>query len=191
MLVLNAIAGYSKLGERESLKFNEIEFGVDQLRNHMVDIPLKALSVPPWWIKRRHVPPANSQTEFDNVVQIGINSGTVDPLGTHDGLHRQDRDHWPAHLQETYYQAILGLWLVVGGLLIARWFWQMRQEVSRRKQREQELEAMNAILDRHSQALDQQRKTDPSPAWPTAMAWRPHCKGPSRNGSSTRSPSAW
>ncbi|MEO3692116.1 GGDEF domain-containing protein [Roseateles paludis] len=161
VLVLNAIAGYSKLGERESLKFNEIEFGVDQLRNHMVDIPLNALSVPPWWIKRRHVPPANSQTEFDNVVQIGINSGTVDPLGTHDFYIDKIEIIGQRISKETYYQAILGLWLVVGGLLMARWFWQMRQEVSRRKQREQELEAMNAILDRHSQALDQQRKTDP------------------------------
>jgi diguanylate cyclase (GGDEF)-like protein len=85
----------------------------------------------------------------------------VDPLGTHDFYIDKMEIIGQRISKETYYQAILGLWLVVGGLLMARWFWQMRQEVSRRKQREQELEAMNAILDRHSQALDQQRKTDP------------------------------
>lgn len=161
VLVLNAVAGYSVAGERDSLKLNEIEFGVEHLRNHVVDVPLNAMSVPPWWIKRRHMPPSRSQTEFDNVVQIGVNTGTLDPVGEHEFYLDRIEVIGQRIPKETYYQAILGLWLVVGGLMMARWFWQMRQEVSRRKLREQELEAMNAILDRHSQALDQQRKTDP------------------------------
>ncbi len=161
VLVRNAVAGYSVAGERDRLKLNEIEFGVENLRHHVVDLPLNALSVPPWWIKRHHMPPSRSQTEFDNVVQIGMNTGTRDPVGEHDFYIDRIEVIGQRIPKETYYQAILALWLAVGGLLMARWFWQMRQEVSRRKQREQELEAMNAILDRHSQALDQQRKTDP------------------------------
>ena len=87
-----------KLGERESLKFNEIEFGVDQLRNHMVDILLNALSVPPWGSSgatcRRPTARQSSTTWCRSA-----STAARWTRWARTTLHRQDRDHLPAHLQ--------------------------------------------------------------------------------------------
>jgi diguanylate cyclase (GGDEF)-like protein len=151
---------YSRLGDPNTLKFNQIEIQTSELAGPAT-IPLADFQVASWWLLEHKVPLQHSKPEFGSVAVIEIQTGTGSPQGLHrfeiSGL--EFRGKWIS--TERFYLGLLVLWLTVifGGLL--RRLWGLRAEVERRRAREGELVELNRLLDVETRALALEARTDP------------------------------
>lgn len=153
---------YSKPEVLDSTKYNQIVFSADLARSDQpLDFSMGNFFVANWWFERYGLKPSMAQPQFDNIVILEVQTGSNHQLGEHRFRLEKVELEGQVLATETWYQAIMGTWLVLAlGFLGARVV-TMKGELRRKNEREQELVEINTLLDSRSRQLEEQAKTDP------------------------------
>lgn len=150
---------YSRPEDPITTKFNQIEFS-KSLTGAVVDLPLRDFYVANWWMTAYEVPPDLSRPQFDNVVVIEVQTGT----GRAPGMHRFRLSRIELvgrHFSDAQlYLAILLAWLALVSAYVGRRLVMMKREIDKRREKEAELLAINAMLDARSQVMEHESRTD-------------------------------
>ena len=150
---------YSSPDSHVSTKYNQVEFNVNLLSDY-VEFSLQDFFVANWWLRDLDIPPKLSHPQFDNIVDIDIQTGSGISLGRHE--FQLKRIEFIGRLMSTsdWYLCIILVWLVfILGFLVMRVI-ALRKDLRLQRQREHELLEANALLDKHLQQLERTAKTD-------------------------------
>ncbi|MES2441229.1 MAG: GGDEF domain-containing protein [Pseudomonadota bacterium] len=117
----NFDARYSTPGVGKSGKFNKVEFPAESGKVQTVDFNLSDFSVADWWLRDSAVPPKLSHPQFDNIVSLDFQTGTIPALGTHRFEVREITLRKAALTSAQWYLMLLGIWVVlIGAFLVYR-----------------------------------------------------------------------
>jgi diguanylate cyclase (GGDEF)-like protein len=151
---------YSKLEDTSSTKYNQLEFSTDMLKNHMVEFSLSDFFVANWWVTNYKIPPELSHPQFENTTIFEIQTGNANALGEHHfKLHRVELIGQKVST-ERWYLIILLTWLCIFIVFLAYRVALLTKEVRLERQRARELAEVNAVLDVHTQHLEEKTKVD-------------------------------
>ncbi|MES1196781.1 MAG: GGDEF domain-containing protein, partial [Steroidobacter sp.] len=151
---------YSRLEDTSSTKYNQIEFSTDLLKNHMVEFSLSDFFVANWWVVNYKIPPELSHPQFENTIIFEIQTGNSSALGEHHfKLHRVELIG-QQFTTEKWYLIILVSWLCIFIAFLSCRIFLLTKEVRLERKRARELVEVNALLDAHTQQLEEKTRTD-------------------------------
>jgi diguanylate cyclase (GGDEF)-like protein len=159
MYLRNWNPAYSRTGDTNSLKFNQIEMLTSELRSPSV-IALSDFQVASWWLLEYKVPLSLARPEFGSVSILEIQTGTGAPAGMHRFEVRRIEFVGQWLPTERFYLGLILLWLAVILADLLRRTWGLRREVEERRGRERELVQLNRLLNIESREFETQARTD-------------------------------
>lgn len=160
LFLRNFDARYSRVEDPLSTKFNQIEFSPSSLVDGL-EVSLRDFYVANWWMSAYDIAPQLGHPQFDNVVSIELQTGTVPALGEHRFRLRSIELEGQRISSEQLYLGLVLAWLaLIMGWVLHRLL-ELKRELSQRRQREAELLQVNAVLDARSRKLETRAQTDP------------------------------
>lgn len=151
---------YSRVEDTSSTKYNQIEFAVDRLKDRAVEFSLNDFFVSNWWITDYKIPPELSHPQFENTTIFEIQTGVNNAIGEHHfKLHRIELIG-QQFSTERWYLIILVTWLCIFIAFLGYRIFSLTSEVRLERKRARELSEVNALLDAHSQQLEERTKVD-------------------------------
>ena len=151
---------FSKVEDTSSTKYNQIEFSTDMLKNRMVEFSLSDFFVANWWVVNYKIPPELSHPQFENTIIFEIQTGNSNALGEHHfKLHRVELIG-QQFTTEKWYLIILVSWLCIFIAFLSYRIFLLTKEVRLERKRGRELVEVNALLDAHTQELEEKTRTD-------------------------------
>jgi diguanylate cyclase (GGDEF)-like protein len=124
---------YSKPGDGKSQKFNKVEFPAESGKVQTVDFALSDFSVADWWLRDSAVPPKLSHPQFDNIVALDFQTGTVPALGHHRFEVREITLRKAALTSAQWYLMLLGIWVVLIGAFLVHRIRNLKNELVKRQ----------------------------------------------------------
>ncbi|MDN4501112.1 GGDEF domain-containing protein [Alteromonadaceae bacterium BrNp21-10] len=151
---------YFVLGDITSTKYNIVEIPVDQLSQNGLTIEMKNLSVADWWLTSHKIPLALSNTEFNDVLYIEIQTGSQ----TRQGLHQVQLQKivWEGSwlTQAALYKIIIVTWVVcILSLLIYR-IVTLNLQLKKNQRYQDELLSINELLSLKNKKIEDLANTD-------------------------------
>jgi len=112
---------YSKPSRPETDKYNQLDFAVRQGRQR-IEIPIKALRVPDWWVTQNQVPRSLANPQFTNIVAIELTTAMTPPAGHYRAQINGIAFHHSILSTEQWHLAIFGVWtaLILAFLALRR-----------------------------------------------------------------------
>ena len=151
---------YSRADDPISTKFNQIEFSPDA-GEVTLEVAMRDFYVANWWMSAYKIAPQLGHPQFDNVVSIELQTGTVPALGEHRfQLHSIELQGQRISTEQLYLGLVVGWLVLIVGWIMHRLFG-LKRELFRRRQREAELLQINAVLDARGKQLEARAQTDP------------------------------
>lgn len=153
-------SAYSRPDDPLSTKFNQIEFAAHAGEIDL-QVSMRDFHVANWWMTAYEIAPQLGHPEFDNVVSIELQTGTVAALGEHRfKVHSIELVGQRISTERLYFGLVVAwLGLIVGWIVYRLVL--LKQELSHRHRREVELLQINALLDARSRQLEEVARTDP------------------------------
>ncbi|MAN50415.1 MULTISPECIES: GGDEF domain-containing protein [unclassified Marinimicrobium] len=153
---------YSKRYVNDSTKYNQIEFDADLAKGGAwLEFSMADFFVANWWFQRYRISPDMAHPQFDNIVVIEVQTGSTGIPGEHRFTLSRIELTGQVISTEQWYQILVAVWLMAALAFLAVRTWRLKQELSLRHAREQELLQVNQLLDSRSRALEDKAKTDP------------------------------
>lgn len=156
----NFNADYSHLGDDGSLKYNSIEF-YGKKTAYPVEIPLANLQVPTWWLVAKEIPIDKTGTDFSNIHALDIATGSGVKPGTYTVVIEKIEFVGKYISNQNLYLLLLIIWGISAFLYLLRRIRSIRQELNKSGHRQQELEALNRLLNVNRQRLEDKLVRDP------------------------------
>lgn len=155
----NRNPNYYVPGNPVTAKYNSVEVPVSDLRNGL-EIKMSDFIVASWWLVQRNLVLKEAHTEFDDIVEIEIQTGSAVTSGTHEIQLKEIVWQGPILTEVALYRGIAVTWslLIIGALLYRLLLMQM--EISRHKRYQEELVAINGLLSLQNQKFEDLAKTD-------------------------------
>lgn len=150
---------YSRPSDPITTKFNQIEFS-KSLTGEVVELPLRDFFVANWWMTQYNVPPHLSRPQFDNIVVVEVQTGTRSASGPHRFQLRRIELVGRYLSDAQLYLGILLAWLGLVTAFVAQRLLVMKREIQKRRAKETELLAINAMLDARSRVMEHEACTD-------------------------------
>lgn len=151
---------YSSVQIDKSTKYNQIEFSTDLLKSQPLEFSLNDFFVADWWLLEFNIPPRLRHPQFDNIIMIEVQTGSVEPLGEHN-FHLKAVELVGQRLStEKWYLFIMSSWLGVFVIFLGYRIASLNSQVRSQKKRESELLEINSLLDVRSKQLEEKSKTD-------------------------------
>ncbi|WP_024462422.1 GGDEF domain-containing protein [Marinimicrobium sp. LS-A18] len=162
MYLRNYDPRYSKRYVNDSTKYNQIEFDADLAKGGAwLEFSMADFFVANWWFQRYRISPDMAHPQFDNIVVIEVQTGSTGIPGEHRFTLSRIELTGQVISTEQWYQILVAVWLMAALAFLAVRTWRLKQELSLRHAREQELLQVNQLLDSRSRALEDKAKTDP------------------------------
>lgn len=151
---------YSHLGDDGSLKYNSIEF-YGKKTAYPVEIPLTNLQVPTWWLIAKEIPIDKTGTDFSNIHALDIATGSGIKPGTYLIVIEKIEFVGKYISDQNLYLLLLLVWGMSAFLYLVKRMHSIRQELNKSGHRQQELEALNRLLNVNRQRLEDKIIRDP------------------------------
>lgn len=150
---------YSKADQEGSFKYNAIEI-YSEHNTYPVTVPLNNFQVATWWLVGNKIPVEHSGPEFSNTLWVEVATGNNIQPGTY--ILEVERIEFVGKLIEDQYLylALLALWGLAALAYVATQMGYIRRELKFSNQRQQELEALNQLLNVKSLKLEEQVSRD-------------------------------
>lgn len=149
---------YSRSEDPLSTKFNQVEFSAGEAR---LDVDMRDFYVANWWMSAYGIAPQLGHPQFDNVVSIELQTGTVPALGEHRfQLQAIELEGQRVSTEQLYLGLVLGWLSLIVGWIVHRLLG-LKRELRLRRRREEELLQINALLDARGRQLETKAQTDP------------------------------
>lgn len=124
---------YSTPGVPDTLKFNKVEVAARPGHN-VVQLKLEDFGVAEWWVTQNKIRPALSTTQFDNITEFEIQTGTLAPPGVyHFRVHRITL-HGRTISQAAWYGMILSAWAALIAAYLLFRILKLRKDLEARRQ---------------------------------------------------------
>ena len=123
---------YSVAGRADTAKFNQIELPLRNGRQR-IQAKLSDFKVADWWIQKSRIPYRLSQTQFDNVVAIEIDTGSSAQPGQHVFLVRNIMLRGNIVAIDQWYLGILGAWIILICLFLISRILDLQNDLKRRR----------------------------------------------------------
>jgi diguanylate cyclase (GGDEF)-like protein len=151
---------YPKLATPATAKYNQMEFLSNQISDHKVEFLLSDFSVADWWRLKYKIPPQYGLPAFENIVEIEIETGAINPFGEHQfRLHKIELTGQYIST-EKWYLTILIVWFFLLTIFLGNRFFKMRKLIEQQKKREQDLLGSNEFLEQRAKIFAQKAITD-------------------------------
>lgn len=144
---------YSKPGDGKSEKFNKVEFPAESGKVQTLDFALSDFSVADWWLRDSAVPPKLSHPQFDNIVSLDFQTGTVPALGHHRFEVREITLRKAALTSAQWYLMLLGIWVVLIGAFLIHRIRNLKNELVKR-------EALETLARRQAEEAEEAARCD-------------------------------
>lgn len=150
---------YAKAEQEGTFKYNSIEIYPEH-NTYPVTIPLNNFQVPTWWLVGNKIPVELSGPEFSNTLWAEVATGNNIQPGTY--VLEIERLEFVGKLIENQYLylALLALWGIAALAYVGTQMGYIRRELNFSNQRQQELEALNQLLNVKSLKLEEQISRD-------------------------------
>lgn len=168
----NRHPNYYDPGNSITTKYNAVEVFVKDLASGLALDMENDFSVPAWWLIGGGIPREFSHPEFNEVSLIELQTGSTVRSGTHE--FQLKKIVWTGHLieQTVLYQGVIIAWAIaIFGMLGYR-FVNMRSDLNRQRQYQQELLAINRSLNLESRRYKDMAKTDDLTGLPNRVGIR-------------------
>lgn len=156
--ILNFEPGRSKHGVWPSHHVNELEFTMPA-NKAVLDIPLKLLYSPAWWVQYAQVPLENTGQRINNATLLEISMGKVLGQQSIEVRSIKIRGKW-IH-RETLLSILVGLWFACGVMWPVLGALQLRQQLANREARLAAANKLNQVLQLETRELATQAHQDP------------------------------
>lgn len=159
MYLKNRNPNYYVPGDPVSAKYNAIEVPVADLREGL-EIKMSDFAVASWWLVRNNLVLREANTEFNDIIEIEIQTGSAVTSGVHEIQLKKIVWQGPIFTEVALYRGIAITWsLLIVGVLLYRLLL-MQMEISRHKRYQEELVAINGLLSLQNQKFEDLAKTD-------------------------------
>lgn len=154
----NSRSDYYVPGDEMSTKYNLIEIPVGWLESGRA-IPMTDFVVAEWWLKNRGLSPEFTQTNFDNIVFIEIQTGSF--FSGEEQLKIESITLDGAYFTREHLYRVVGvIWLVVIALLFVFRIFMIAKDLRSNAIIWRKLNALNAALSLKNKELESQAKRD-------------------------------
>ncbi|MBU1438678.1 MAG: GGDEF domain-containing protein [Gammaproteobacteria bacterium] len=151
---------YSTAGDIDTLKFNNVEYYGDSTPYPAV-IPLKNFQVPTWWLAENKIPIHDIGPEFHNVLTFEVATGSSIQPGDY-VIELEKIEIVGKYISDQkLYLLILSIWGFFGLVLFIHVIYSIRWELRQAARRQQELEAVNDLLNVKQHRLEKIINKDP------------------------------
>ncbi|MGJ8682103.1 GGDEF domain-containing protein [Paraglaciecola sp.] len=150
---------YYKFGETNTTKYNSAELPVAKLSNGE-PLNLKDMTVADWWLSANKISPELSHPEFNDVVFIEIQNGTLFREGVQEFQLEKIELSGPIISQEQLYKILIIIWIVsILSLLLFRVII-LNRTLKSNLAYQKELVSINKLLNLENQKFEDLAKTD-------------------------------
>lgn len=159
MYLKNRNPNYYVPGDPISAKYNMIEVPVADLREGL-EVRMSDFAVAGWWLVRNNLVLKEAHTEFDDIIEIELQTGSAVTSGVHEIQLKKIVWSGPIFTEVALYRGMAITWsLLIVGVLLYRLLL-MQMEISRHKRYQEELVAINGLLSLQNQKFEDLAKTD-------------------------------
>lgn len=151
---------YSSAEIDKSTKYNQIEFSTDLLVNQPLEFSLNDFFVADWWLLEFNIPPRLRHPQFDNIIMVEVQTGSIEPLGEHNFRLKKVELVGQRLSTEKWYLFIMSSWLAIFVIFLGYRIASLNSQVRSQKKRESELLEINSLLDVRSKQLEDKSKID-------------------------------
>jgi len=123
---------YSKPGDVNTLKYNKIEVAIQPGRN-VVKLNFADFGVAEWWVTQYKIRPGLSTTEFGNITELEIQTGTRAPVGNYYFHVHRIALHGRLISRAAWYGGLLATWAALLGFYLAYRIFRLRKDLEQRR----------------------------------------------------------
>lgn len=149
----------SKIGDRDSLKVNEIEFELPS--NGVINVPLKLMRIASWWVAEKKVPLVHTDMRIDNVSFVELSTNSAAKQGNYRIEVRQIAFHGKWVSLTRLLSLLMTAWLLYAALYLVIEIRAYRLRLQASTERLKQLQSINRSLHLEAKELAGQAHTDP------------------------------
>jgi diguanylate cyclase (GGDEF)-like protein len=158
MTLWNFEPGLSKVGDTSTQKVIEVQFQVPA--QGTVRIPIKALNIGLWWLKKLNVPMHRSDLRIDNVTGVVLGLGNGYAEGHHRLVLRSLKFHGKLISQNKLLMMLVCGWIIAALAWVAYTLLRYRAQLDQSTERLALLSKLNSALELEASELADQAFTD-------------------------------
>jgi len=156
----NYDARYSTSDDIDTYKFNNVEY-YGESTPYPAIIPLKNFQVPTWWLAANKTPIYDIGPEFHNIITIEVATGSAIKPGEY-VIELEKIEIVGKYISDQkLYLLILSIWGFFGIVLFIHVIFSIRWELRQAAKRQNELEAVNDLLNLKQHRLEKIINRDP------------------------------
>ncbi len=150
---------YYVLGDVTTTKYNEVELPVSKLQDGL-SLSLQDFRVASWWLINKNIPLEFSHPDFNDVVFVELQTGSGLRGGVHDIQLHSISWQGPLITEKDLYKYIVICWLLSIFCILVYHIVKLSTELSRHRKNENELVAINRVLNLQNKQFEDLAKTD-------------------------------
>ena len=158
--LINFNPAYARDNDDNSLKYNAIELFDTHTRYPQV-IQMSHMQVPTWWLSQGKIPPLYWGPEFNEVRGVQIATGEHVKPGKYRMIVERVEISGKYINDRSLYLALVAIWTLSAVLFFVSTLRKAKMEVQINKQRQQQLEALNRLLNQEHKQLEERLTRDP------------------------------
>ncbi len=158
--LINFNPAYSKPNNDNSLKYNVIEL-FDTHSHYPQRIQMSQMQVPSWWLSQGKIAPDYWGPEFQDIRGVQISTGENVTPGKYQMIIERVEIRGKYLNSHTVYFILLCIWILLALAFFIDTLRKAKQELRTHLQRQQQLEALNSLLNQQHQKLEDRLTRDP------------------------------
>ena len=158
--LINFNKAYSKVNDANTLKYNAIEL-FDTHERYPQIIQMHHMQVPTWWLSQGKIPPDYWGPEFNEVRGVQISTGEHVKPGRYQMIIERVEISGKYINDRSLYFSLLCGWTLLALAFFVDALRRAKKELHTNLQRQQQLEALNTLLNQEHQQLEERLTRDP------------------------------
>lgn len=158
--LINFNPAYSRQEDTNSLKYNAIEL-FDTHERYPQVIKMSHMQVPTWWLSQGKIPPEYWGPEFNEVRGVQVSTGEHVKPGKYQMIIERIEISGKYIADRSLYLLLIGAWTLSALAFFVSTLRKAKIEVQINRQRQQQLEALNRLLNQEQKELEERLTRDP------------------------------
>lgn len=150
---------YSVRGDDTTTKYNFVELPVDKLRSG-VEVNMRDIKVADWWLVSKNIELKNSHAEFNDIVFIEVQTGSMVSDGVHTFQLTKLEFTGSMITEQSLYKMMVILWTGLIFIVLLYRFIKLNWELRAHKRYQSELVSINKLLNLQNKQFEDLAKTD-------------------------------
>jgi diguanylate cyclase (GGDEF)-like protein len=158
--LINFNPAYSNNDDPNTLKYNAIEL-FDTHQQYPQIIQMHHMQVPTWWLSQGRIAPDYWGPEFNEIRGVQISTGEQATPGNYQLVIGRVEISGKYISDQTLYIGLLCIWTLMAVAFFVDTLLETKKELRTNLQRQQQLEALNQLLNQEHQQLEERLTRDP------------------------------